>query len=131
MNHVIFIGRITRELELKQSKTGMSILKFSLAVNRKTKAGEEKKADFINMTAFGKTAEFIEKYMAKGMQIAISGRLQVEPYTNKEGKKVYDTSVLVDEVNFADGKKEPSNDSKQVAVEWDNIGEDDNAELPF
>ena len=128
MNHVIFIGRITRDLELKQSKSGMSTLKFSLAVNRKTKAGEEKKADFINMTAFGKTAEFIEKYMAKGVQIAVSGRLQVEPYTNKEGKKVYDTSVLVDEVNFADGKKEASNDSKNLGLKWEDVEDGD---VPF
>lgn len=84
----------------------MCVAKFCLAVNRRfTKVGEQQ-ADFINCVAFGKTAEFCSKYFAKGQQIALDGRIQTRSYDNKEGKKVYATEVIVENVYFADSKKE-------------------------
>jgi single-strand DNA-binding protein len=125
LNKIILLGRICKDLELK--KTGeTSVIKFTLAVNRKfNKQGEEKQADFISCVAFGKTAEIMEQYLGKGRQIAIEGRIQTGSYKNKEGVMVYTTDVIVESFNFADGqKKEDANDGFKAIDENDD-------ELPF
>ena len=105
MNKVTILGRITKDLELKNAGE-TSVIKFNLAVNRRfVKQGEERQADFINCTAFGKTADTMCKFLSKGRQIAIEGRLQTGSYTNKEGVKVFTTDVIVDGFYFADSNK--------------------------
>lgn len=106
MNKTILMGRLTREPEVRYSASdsGLAIARFTLAVNRRFHKDGEPAADFISCVAFGKNAEFIEKYIGKGRQICICGRIQTGSYTNKDGQKVYTTEVVVDEVEFADSK---------------------------
>lgn len=103
MNRVILCGRLSRDPEIRQSGD-MTIAKFSLAVDRRVKKGEEKKADFISCTAFGAQADFISKYFKKGDGLTLDGKIQTGSYTNKEGQKVYTTDVIVDNVEFPLGK---------------------------
>ena len=100
MNVVNLLGRITKDLELKDTGT-TKLLKFSLAVARQKK-GE---VDFITCTAFGATAEVMEKWLIKGSQIALTGRIQTGNYKNKDGNTVYTTDVIVQSFYFADSKK--------------------------
>lgn len=104
MNKVILIGRLTRDCDLKHSQTGQTVAKFTLAVDRRFKKDNEQSADFIFCTAFGKTAEFCEKYAHKGVKFALVGRIQTGSY-DKDGTKVYTTDVIVDEMEFAESKK--------------------------
>ena len=114
MNKVIIIGRFTRDPEIKYStgENATATARFSLAVNRRFKNKEGNyDADFINCVAFGKTAEFIEKYFTKGMAIGITGRIQTGSYTNKEGQKVYTTDVVVEETEFVESKNKGTDDN--------------------
>ena len=114
MNKVIIIGRFTRDPEIKYStgENATATARFSLAVNRRFKNKEGNyDADFINCVAFGKTAEFIEKYFSKGMAIGITGRIQTGSYTNKEGQKVYTTDVVVEETEFVESKNKGTSDN--------------------
>lgn len=108
MNKVILMGRLTRDPEVRYSSgdTSMAIARYSLAVDRRFRRnnGSDQSADFINCVAFGKSAEFAEKYFRKGMKIAVTGRLQTGSYTNKEGQKVYTTDVVIEEQEFAESK---------------------------
>ena len=114
MNKVIIIGRFTRDPEIKYTtgENATATARFSLAVNRRFKNKEgDYDADFINCVAFGKTAEFIEKYFTKGMAIGITGRIQTGSYTNKEGQKVYTTDVVVEETEFVESKNKGTSDN--------------------
>lgn len=106
MNKVILIGRLTRDPEVRYSagENTTAIARYTLAVDRKYKQEGQQNADFIQCIAFGKSAEFAEKYFRKGMKIAITGRIQTGSYTNKEGQKVYTTDVVIEEQEFAEGK---------------------------
>lgn len=105
MNKVILTGRFTRDPEIKYTNDGTSIARFSIAVNRKfVKEGSDQKADFLNCVAFGKSAEFIEKYFRKGMKADLSGRIQTGSYTNKDSVKVYTTDIVVEEIEFGESK---------------------------
>lgn len=110
MNKVILMGRLTRDPEVRysQGENAMAIARYSLAVNRKYIRNNgnngEQTADFINCIAFGKNAEFAEKYLRKGLKIAVVGRIQTGSYTNKDGVKVYTTDVVVEEHDFAESK---------------------------
>lgn len=106
MNKVILIGRLTRDPEVKYSQGAkpMAVAKYSLAVDRRFRRENDPTADFINVTAIGKNGEFAEKYLKKGMKIAITGRIQTGSYTNKDGQKVYTTDVVVDEHEFCESK---------------------------
>jgi len=108
MNKCIFVGRITREPEVRVSSgdTATTVARYSLAVDRKFKRDGEQTADFINCVAFGKNGEFAEKYLRKGMKIAIVGRIQTGSYTNKEGQKVYTTDIIVEEHEFVEAKQQ-------------------------
>ena len=136
MNKVIIVGRLTRDPEIKYStgENATAIARFSLAVNRKFKNDEGNyDADFINCVAFGKTAEFIEKYFSKGMAMGISGRIQTGNYTNKEGQKVYTTDVVVEETEFVESKNKTT--SENTATNNANVQSDfeeaSEEELPF
>lgn len=106
MNKVILMGRLTRDPEVRysQGENQTAIAHYSLAVNRRFKREGDPEADFINCVAFGKQAEFAEKYLKKGTKMAITGRIQTGSYTNKDGVKVYTTDIIVEEQEFAESK---------------------------
>lgn len=138
MNKVILIGRLTKDPEIKYTKTNnTTVTTFTLAVNRKfTKQGEEQQTDFINVTAYSKIAEFISNYFQKGQQIAIVGRLQLRNWDDDNGQKHYVTEVIAEETYFAESKKSQyadssimnGNVSNSSTVENNNSYDDD---LPF
>lgn len=108
MNKVILMGRLTRDPDIRTAtgENTMTIARYTLAVDRrarKTDTGEPT-ADFISCVAFGKAAEFAEKYFHQGMRVLITGRIQTGSYTNKDGQKVYTTDVIIDEQEFADSR---------------------------
>ena len=109
MNNVTLMGRLTRDPDIRstQGQTGSSgtVSRFTLAVDRRwvTKGGE-READFIPCVAFGKSAEFVEKYLRKGTKVAVRGRIQTGSYTNRDGVKVYTTEVVTEDIEFAESK---------------------------
>lgn len=111
MNKVILMGRLTRDPEVRYSQGAnpMAVARFSVAVDRRFKREGEPDADFFNCTAFGKQAEFVERYLHKGTKIVLSGRIQNDNYTNKEGQMVYSVRVMVDEIEFAESKNAQGN----------------------
>jgi single-strand DNA-binding protein len=131
MNKAILIGRMTKDAEVRYSQDNKATTRFSLAVDRKFKT-ENQSADFINCVAFGKTAEFLEKYGRKGVKFALSGRIQTGSYTDKNGQKVYTTDVVVEDIEFAESKQntedKPSKADKDGFV---NIIDGIEEELPF
>lgn len=108
MNKVVLVGRLTKEPEVKytQDEKNMAIAKYTLAVNRRFHRENETAADFINCVVFGKLAEFAEKYFHKGMRVAISGRIQTGSYVNKDGVRIYQTEIFVEEQEFAESVAE-------------------------
>ena len=109
MNKVILMGRLTRDPEVRysQGESALAIARFTLAVDRRGRrqdGADQQTADFISCVAFGKTAEFAEKYLRQGTKIAVTGRIQTGSYTNKDGQKVYTTEVVVEETEFAESK---------------------------
>lgn len=107
MNKVILIGRLTKDPDVRyaQGNNGTTcITRYNLAVDRRFKKDGEPDADFINCVAFGKSGEFAERYLHKGMKIAAVGRIQTGSYTNKDGQKVYTTDVVVEEHEFVESK---------------------------
>lgn len=105
MNKVILIGRLTKEPDIRITPSGLTVAHYTLAVDRKFKKDGEPDADFIPCVAFGKPAEFTEKYLNKGAKIAICGRLQTRSYEDKYGQKKYVTEIIVDEQYFAESKR--------------------------
>lgn len=129
MNKVILMGRLTRDPEISSSTSGTTFARFSIAVDRKFSREGEPDADFFNCSAFGKTAEFIERNIHKGTKILVSGRLQNNNYTNKEGQKIYDVRVVVEDVEFGESKKDTSN--TQTQDEFLSVPDGLDMELPF
>lgn len=135
MNRVCLIGRLTRDVELRYSsgETPIAIARWSVAVDRGRK-DQQQAADFINCLAFGRTAEFAEKWFRKGLRIGLEGRIQTGSYTNKEGRKVYTTDVVADKLFFADGKDVAEPRSQKVQESEDFMAIPDSADdegLPF
>lgn len=109
MNKVILIGRLTKDVEMRYSANNdTTIARYTLAVNRPFKREGEPEADFLPCVAFNKTAEFAEKYLAKGIRVAIEGKIQTGSYTNGEGKKVYVTEIVVERQEFLEKKADNS-----------------------
>jgi single-strand DNA-binding protein len=131
MNSVILIGRMTNDPELKYGQNGTAICKFTLAVARRKK----EEADFIRCVSFGKTAELIAEYHNKGSQIAIQGRIQVNPYEDKDGNKRTSTDVIVDLMDFVGSKKNADKAEKaetSIEEDWNALGREINPEdIPF
>jgi single-strand DNA-binding protein len=126
MNKVILVGRLTKDPELRATPSGVSVCSFTVACDRRfVKAGEERKADFINCIAWRQSAEAIAKYFAKGNRIALEGSIQTRTWQDNEGKNRYATDVVVDQWEFAQSKGEgggtttytPSNNSGLYPVE--------------
>ena len=135
MNKVILMGRLTKDPAVRytQGEKPMAIARYALAVNRAIKREKEPEADFINCVAFGKAAEFAEKYFRQGMRVVISGRIQTGSYTNTDGKKVYTTDVVVEEQEFAESKQkgQQSTMTAPSADGFQNIPDGLEEELPF
>ena len=111
MNKVILMGRLTRDAEIRysQGESSTSIARFSLAVDRRFRRdNDEQTADFINCVAFGRTAEFLERFGRKGTKFVLEGRIQTGSYTNKDGQRVYTTDVVAENVEFAESKNNSS-----------------------
>ena len=127
MNKVILMGRLTRDPEVRYTQTNNTLVaSFSLAVNRRfTREGDSQTADFINITAWSKTGEFVSKYFKKGQQVAVVGRIQTRSWDDQQtGQKRYATDVVAEEVYFADSKR--NGDSEN----FDNTFGGENGALP-
>jgi len=143
MNKVILMGRLARDPEIRysQGENSMAIGRYTLAVERrgrKDSNDEQPSADFISCVAFGKSAEFAEKYLKKGTKIALEGRIQTGSYTNKDGQKVYTTEVVVENQEFAESKNSANagtqNDPNPASEAGDgfmNVPDGIEEELPF
>ena len=141
MNKVILMGRLTRDPDIRwtQGQDQKCMARFTLAVDRRVEQGAEQTADFISCVSWGRTAEFIEKYIKKGVKIVVEGRIQTGSYTNNEGTKVYTTNVAVETCEFAESKKaagEQSNANPNTQPETDkdgfmNVPDEIDDELPF
>lgn len=145
LNHIVLMGRLTRDPELRTTQSGVSVVSFTLAVDRdfQNRDGGDRQADFIDIVAWRNTAEFVSKYFAKGRMAVVSGRLQIRDWTDKEGGKRRSAEVVADNVYFGDSKRDaaptgqssgyaaPSygNDSGSVHVDFSEV--EDDGELPF
>lgn len=118
MNKVILIGRITADPELNFTSSQMAVTKFTIAVDRHSK---DKGADFIRVTAFGNRAENICRYMRKGRQIAVEGRIQTGSYTGKDGKTVYTTDVIIDNDEFLGSNASRDVDTDKIVQDATNL----------
>lgn len=145
MNKVILMGRITRDAEIHytQGEKSTAIARFSLAVDRRFKKdNDEQNTDFISCIAFGKIAEFLEKFGRKGTKFVVDGRIQTGSYNNKDGQKVYTTDVVVENIEFAESKNSsgsggstnqpaPAPSSSSAGDGFMNIPDGIDEELPF
>lgn len=114
MNKVILLGRLTKDPDIRYSQANnFKVANFTLAINRKyVKEGEERQADFINIVAFSKLAEFTEKYLKQGLQICLCGRLQTRTYDDNNGQRHYLSEIIAEEIYFADSfKKQEADES--------------------
>lgn len=116
MNNVNLTGRLTKDPELRTSSSGSAYMKFIMAVNRRFKKEGQPDVDFINCTAFGKTAETMANHLHKGSLIGVSGEIQTGSYTDKDGKKVYTTEIMVNNFDFLE-KKDPNQQSTQQSTQ--------------
>lgn len=124
------MGRLTKDPDIRYTQTNnIMVASFSLAVNKRFAKEGEQQADFINIVAWSKTAEFVSKYFRKGQQVAVIGRIQTRNYEDDKGTKHYITEVIAEEVYFADSKKEGTTEITQTQNEFAPIQDDDI--LPF
>lgn len=114
INNTVLVGRVTKDIELKQTQANKSVTQFVLAVNRQFKnANGEREADFINIVAWGKTAELLAQYAHKGSQIGVVGRIQTRNYENQQGQRVYVTEVVAESMTLLDSKGNNQNQQAQ------------------
>lgn len=111
MNKVILIGRLTRDPEVRHSSgdQSMAIARYTLAVDRRFRTDNSQSADFISCIAFGKAAEFADKYLRQGTKIVVTGRIQTGSYTNRDGQKIYTTDVVIEDQEFAESRSSQEN----------------------
>lgn len=135
MNKIILIGRLTKDVEMHNSANDNAVARYTLAVNRPFRKNGEQQADFLPCVAFGKTAEFAQKYLAKGRRVAVEGRVQTGSYTNREGQKVYTTEVVVERQEFLEkraGDSQTASDAAGSGGEgYMDIPDGIDEELPF
>lgn len=139
MNKCVLMGRLTRDPEIRVNNDKF-VARFTIAVDRRFKRdGDEQTADFINCVAFGKTAEFVEKYAYKGTKFVVEGRIQTGSYTNKDGVRVYTTDIVVEQLEFAESKSSAdgnatgntANSNATNNTSFMDIPDDISEELPF
>ena len=129
LNRIVVMGRCGKDPEIRMTKKGTSVASVTLAVDRDYSADQNKETDWIDVVAFGKTAEFVEKYFSKGQMAVVSGRLQIRNWEDKEGNKRRSAEILADHVYFGEGKKdraetyEPQGGFSEIT--------DDDSDLPF
>lgn len=136
MNKIILMGRLTRDPEVRYSDDNKAVGRFVLAVDRKFKKDGGPTADFFNCTAFGKTAEFVEKYLKKGTKILLTGSIQNDNYTNGHGEQVYAMQVIADELEFAESKNAGSGTNEPTQTQttsggFMNLPDGIDDEMPF
>lgn len=134
MNKTILMGRATKDSEVRytQGNEPMAIARFTLAVDRRGKKNDgEQTADFVNIVAFGKQAEFCEKYVKKGTKILLTGRIQTGSYTDRDGKKVYTTEVVAEELEFAESKKAETQAEEPKADNEGFFNVPEDGDIPF
>ena len=138
MNNVVLMGRLTRNPDIRYSQAAepLAIARYTLAVDRRMKREGEQSADFISCIAFGKAAEFAEKYLRQGIKICVKGRIQTGSYTNKVGVKVYTTDVIIESQEFAESKQNSEEQRERPAQTqghdgFMNIPDGLEDELPF
>ena len=120
MNKVFLVGRLTRDPELRYSSSNLATMRCAIAVDRQfVREGEERGADFINIVAFGNRAETMSKYLTKGSQIAVDGRIQTGSFDGADGKKVYTTDVIVENFQFLDSKGSRNMDNVDMPASED------------
>lgn len=120
MNSVVLIGRLTKDPEISYTPQNQTaVCKFTIAVDRPKQNGEDKGADFIRITVWGKQAESCNKYLNKGKQVAVNGRIQTGSYKNKDGVSVYTTDIIADRVEFLGGSSERHISDEEVADTMD------------
>ena len=132
MNKVILMGRLTKDVDAKESGES-KFAKYTLAVDRRFAKDGEQSADFINIVVFGKGAEFAEKYLKKGTKVVVTGRIQTGSYTNKDGQKVYTTDIIAEEQEFAESKSNSASapESKDNDAEFMDIPKNVADDMPF
>lgn len=131
MNKVVLIGRLTADPDIRRTQSGKCVASYRLAVDRPFKSDGQPEADFINCVAWGKNCEFCQRYLHKGMKIALEGRIQTRTYDDKDGKKVYVTEVIVEHHEFCESKRSAdSGGYAEPAQGFTEIDEDD-GDLPF
>ena len=132
MNKVMLIGRLTRDPDLRYTPSNIATVTFSIAVNRPfTNQNGVREADFINIIAWRKQAENVKKYITKGSLVAVEGRIQTRNYDDKDGKKVYVTEVVADNVQFLEPKGQRSMESNNNYEPSDNVQTTDVGEDPY
>ena len=133
LNKVILMGRLTRDPELTHTASNIPVVKFSLAVDRRYQSSNERQADFINIVAWRHTAEFVSRWFSKGQLVAVSGRLQVRSYKDRDGNSRTAMEVVAAEVFFAERKRDgfgDVTDETEAVPEYEELyGEDE--DLPF
>lgn len=131
MNKVILIGRLTADPDIRRTQSGKCVASYRLAVDRPFKSDGQQEADFINCVAWGKNGEFCQRYLHKGMKIALEGRIQTRTYDDKDGKKFYVTEIIVEHHEFCESKRSAdSGGYAEPAQGFTEIDEDD-SDLPF
>ena len=140
LNHITIMGRLTRDPEMRSTQSGVAVASFTLAVDRdfSGRDGGEKQTDFIDCTAWRHTAEFVSKYFTKGRMAVVSGRLQIDNYTDNDGNKRRSAKVIADNIYFGDSKKDgASGGQSDEAASFTPAPSDfvpvnvDDGELPF
>ena len=125
MNVVVLIGRLTDNPELKKTSNDVSVTRFSIAVDRKVKRGEEKQTDFINIVAWRQTAEFICRYFTKGQRIGVEGSLRMNKFTDKDGNNRTAYEVVVNNAHFIESKRDNTLD-ENISSETQNFSQSEN-----
>lgn len=131
MNRIILIGRTTADPIIKVGSNDSKVAKFAIAVNRRVRKDQEQQTDFFNCTAFGRQAEFIEKYLKKGTKMMVEGHVENYQYLDREGRKLFGTNVIVEEMEFVERKKEESSEPKTDESGFMTIPDGIEEEMPF
>ena len=134
LNHIVLMGRLTRDPELRRTGSGIAVASFSLAVDRdfgSSANNGEKETDFIDIVAWRNTAEFVSKYFTKGRMAVVEGRLQIRDWTDKDGGRRRSAEVVADSVYFGDSKRTVSDSDTPPSGEFQELPEEAKGELPF
>jgi len=134
MNRAVLVGRLTKDPELRYTQSGIAVANFTIAVNRRFAREGEQSADFIPVIVWQKAAENVAKYLSKGSQVAVEGRIQTSSYDNKDGQRVFRTEIVADQVEFIGSKGGSTGGSKDddfTDSDGDSFKGDFSEEIPF